>query len=58
VKQPNKALAKNKLRRKQNFNASWSTYKERLQDYIQKNDFAENHGACDECSEIAEKSIV
>jgi hypothetical protein len=31
---------------------------ERLQDYIQKKDFAENQGVCDECSKIAEKSIV
>jgi hypothetical protein len=58
VKQPKKASAKNKLRRKQNLNPSWSTYKERLQDYIQKNDFAANHGVCDEYSEIAEKGIV
>ena len=58
VKHPKRASAKNRLRRKQNFNASWLTYKDRLQDYIQKNDFADDHGVCDECSEIAEKSIV
>ena len=29
-----------------------------MPDYIQKNEFATNHGVCDECSEIAEKNIL
>jgi hypothetical protein len=51
-------LSKNLQRRKSNFKASWSTYQDRLQDYIQKNEFATNHGVCDECSKMAEKNIV
>jgi hypothetical protein len=51
-------LSKNLQRRKSNFKASWSTYQDRLQDYIQKNEFAPNHGVCDECSKMAEKNIV
>jgi hypothetical protein len=58
VKQKNKASSKNHQRRKSNFKASWSTYQDRLQDYIQKNEFATNHGVCDECSKMAEKDIV
>jgi hypothetical protein len=58
AKQKNKALSKNHQRRKSNFKASWSTYQDRLQDYIQKNEFATNHGVCDECSKMAEKDIV
>jgi hypothetical protein len=34
------------------------TYQDRLQDYIQKNEFAPNHGVCDECSKMAEKNVV
>jgi hypothetical protein len=58
AKQKNKALSKNHQRRKSNFKASWSTYQVRLQDYIQKNEFAINHGVCDECSKMAETNIV
>jgi hypothetical protein len=58
AKQKNKASSKNHLRRRSNFKASWSTYQVRLQDYIQKNEFATNHGVCDECSKMAEKNIV
>jgi hypothetical protein len=58
AKQKNKASSKNHQRRKSNFKASWSTYQDRLQDYIQKNEFATNHGVCDECSKMAEKNIV
>jgi hypothetical protein len=58
AKQKNKASSKNHQRRKSNFKASWSTYQDRLQDYIQKNKFATNHGVCDECSKMAEKNIV
>jgi hypothetical protein len=58
AKHKNKASSKNHQRRKSNFKASWSTYQDRLQDYIQKNEFAPNHGVCDECSKMAEKVIV
>jgi hypothetical protein len=58
AKHKNKASSKNHQRRKANFKASWSTYQDRLQDYIQKNEFAPNHGVCDECSKMAEKKIV
>jgi hypothetical protein len=58
AKHKNKASSKNHQRRKSNFEASWSTYQDRLQDYIQKNEFAPNHGVCDECSKMAEKNIV
>jgi hypothetical protein len=58
AKHKNKALSKNHQRRKSNFKASWSTYQVRLKDYIQKNEFAANHGVCDECSKMAEKDIV
>jgi hypothetical protein len=58
TKQKNKALSKNHQRRKSNFKASWSTYQDRLQDYIQKNEFTTNHGVCDECSKMTEKDIV
>jgi hypothetical protein len=58
AKQKNKASSKNHQRRKSNFKASWSTYQVRLQDYIQKNEFATNHGVCDESSNMAEKNIV
>jgi hypothetical protein len=58
AKQRNKAWSKNHQRRKSNFKASWLTYQDRLQDYIQKNEFATNHGVCDECSKIVEKQIV
>jgi hypothetical protein len=34
TKQKNKASSKNHERRKSNFKASWSTYQDRLQDYI------------------------
>jgi hypothetical protein len=51
-------LTKNHQMRKSNFKASWSTYQDRLQDYIQKNEFAPNHGVCDECSKMGEKNIV
>ena len=47
AKQQNRASSKNHQRRKTNFKASWSTYQERFQDYIQKNEFATNHGVCD-----------
>jgi hypothetical protein len=36
AKHKRKALSKNHQRRKSNFKASWSTYQDRLQDYIQK----------------------
>jgi hypothetical protein len=58
AKQKNKASPKNHQWRKSNFKASWSAYQVRLQDYIQKNAFATNHGVCDECSKMAEKNIV
>jgi hypothetical protein len=58
VKQKNKASSKNHQRRKTNFKASWLTYQDRLQDYIQKKEFATNHGVCDECSKMAERNIV
>ena len=58
VKNPNRKNKKNHTRRKQNFKASWTTYQEHLQVYVQKNEFAENHGVCDWCSEIAEKHFV
>jgi hypothetical protein len=58
AKHKNKASLKNHQRRKSNFKASWLTYQDRLQDYIQKNEFAPNHGVCDECSKMAEKNIV
>jgi hypothetical protein len=58
AKHKNKASSKNHQRRKSNFKASWLTYQDRLQDYIQKNEFAPNHGVCDECSKMAEKNIV
>jgi hypothetical protein len=58
AKHKNKALSKNHQRRKSNFKASWSTYQDRLQDYIQRNEFATNHGVCNECSKMAEKNIV
>jgi hypothetical protein len=58
VKQKNKASSKNHQRHKSNFKASWLTYQDRLQDYIQKNEFAPNHGVCDECSKRAEKNNV
>jgi hypothetical protein len=57
-KHKNKASLKNHQRRKSNFKASWLTYQDRLQDYFQKNEFAPNHGVCDECSNMAEKNIV
>jgi hypothetical protein len=44
AKQKNKALTKNLQWRKSNFKASWSTYLDRLQDCIKKNEFAINHG--------------
>jgi hypothetical protein len=50
AKQKYKASSKNHQRRKSNFKASWSIYQDRLQDYIQKNEFAPNHGVCDEFS--------
>jgi hypothetical protein len=58
AKHKNKASSKNHQRRKSNFKASWATYQDLLQDYIQKNEFATNHGVCDECSKMAEKNIV
>jgi hypothetical protein len=58
AKHKNKALSKNHQRRKSNFKASWLTYQDLLQDYIQKNEFAPNHGVCDECSKMAEKNMV
>jgi hypothetical protein len=58
AKQKNKALSKNHQRRKSNFKASWSTYQDRFQDYIQKNEFATNHGVCDECSKMADKNVM
>jgi hypothetical protein len=58
AKQKNKASSKNHQRRKSNFKASWLTYQDRLQDYIHKNEFATNHGVCDECSKMAEKNVV
>jgi hypothetical protein len=58
AKQQNRASSKNHQRRKTNFKASWSTYQERFQDYIQKNEFATNHGVCDECSKIAETNFI
>jgi hypothetical protein len=57
AKQKNKASSRNHQSSKSNFKASWSTYQDRLQDYIQKNEFATNHGVCDECSKMAEKNI-
>jgi hypothetical protein len=51
-------LSKNHQRRKSNFKASRSTYQDRLQDYIQKNEFAPNNGVCDVCSKMAEKNVV
>jgi hypothetical protein len=47
VKQKNKASSINLQRQKSNFKASWWTYQDRLQDYIQKNEFATNYGVCD-----------
>jgi hypothetical protein len=58
AKHKNKASSKNHQRCKSNFKASWSTCQVRLQDYIQKNEFATNHGVCDECSKMAEKNNV
>jgi hypothetical protein len=58
AKHKNKASSKNHQRRKTNFKASWSTYQDRLKDYIKKKEFATNHGVCDECSKMAEKNIV
>jgi hypothetical protein len=58
AKHKNKALSKNHQRRKSNFKASRSTYQDRLQDYIQKNEFAPNNGVCDVCSKMAEKNVV
>jgi hypothetical protein len=58
AKQKKKASSKNHQRQKSNFKASWSTYQDRLQDYIQKNEFATNHGVCDECSKMGETNIV
>jgi hypothetical protein len=58
VKQRNKASTNNYHRQKTNFKGSWSTYQDHLQDNIQKNEFAPNHGVCDECAKMAEKNIV
>jgi hypothetical protein len=58
AKQKNKASSKNHQRRKSNFKASWSTYQDRLQVYIQKNEFATNHGVCDECSKRWRRKIL
>jgi hypothetical protein len=58
AKHKNKASSKNHQRRKSNLKASGSTYQDHLQDYIQKNEFATNHGVCDESSKKAEKNIV
>jgi hypothetical protein len=58
AKQKNKASSKNHQRQKSNLKASWLTYQDRLQDYIQKNEFATNHGVCDECFKMAETNIV
>jgi hypothetical protein len=58
AKQKNKASSNNHQRQKSNFKTSWSTYQDRLQDYIQKKEFAANHGVCGERSKMAEKNIV
>jgi hypothetical protein len=59
VKHRNKAYSTKKYhRQKTNFEGSWSTYEDRLQDCIQKKEFAPNHSVCDECSKMAEQLIV
>jgi hypothetical protein len=55
---PNKAHGKNLKRRKGMFTRSLVTYQERLRDYVAKNEFAEDHGVCEECTMIADWNNV